>query len=86
MTTTVGMTATGDYTQWATSASHSDVTIQNRGTESVEVVIAAALAGAGDTGYLIYPGEERQFSGFSGVISGRAPFGNNKSDVVLIRS
>ncbi len=86
MTQTVTIPVTEAYTQWAASSSHSDVTIQNRGSESVEIVIAASVAGANDSGYLIYPGDERQFSGFAGVISGRAPFGTHTSLVVLLRS
>ncbi|WP_028470051.1 hypothetical protein [Neptunomonas japonica] len=86
MTDTVTKPANATYTQWADGATHTDVTIQNRGDEAVEIVITAALANASDTGYLINAGDERQFSGFTGIISGRAPFGSHSSIVVLLRS
>jgi hypothetical protein len=86
MTDTVKIPATNTYTQWADGATHTDVTIQNRGDEAVEIVIAATLANASDTGYLINAGDERQFSNFTGIISGRAPFGTHSSTVVLLRS
>jgi hypothetical protein len=86
MTDTVKIPATATYADWADGATHTDVTIQNRGDEAVEIIIAAALANASDTGYLINAGDERQFSGFTGIISGRAPFGTHSSTVVLLRS
>jgi hypothetical protein len=86
MTETVPIPATATYAEWADGSTHTDVTIQNRGDEAVEIVIAATLANASDTGYLINAGDERQFSGFTGVISGRAPFGSHSSIVVLLRS
>jgi hypothetical protein len=86
MTETVKKTAKAAYVEWADGALHTAVTIQNRGDEAVEIVIAPALASNSDTGYLIHAGDERQFSGFSGVISGRAPFGDRSSIVVLLRS
>ncbi|WP_028468442.1 hypothetical protein [Neptunomonas japonica] len=86
MTDTVTKNANATYTQWADGATHTDVTIQNRGDEAVEIVIAAAVASESDTGYLINAGDERQFSGFTGIISGRAPFGTHSSIVVLLRS
>jgi hypothetical protein len=86
MTETVTKPATANYAEWADGATHTDVTIQNRGDEAVEIVIASALASESDTGYLINAGDERQFSGFTGVISGRAPFGKHSSTVVLLRS
>jgi hypothetical protein len=86
MTNTVKIPATATYEEWADSALHTDVTLQNRGDEAVEIVIAATLASASDTGYLINAGDERQFSGFTGIISGRAPFGKHSSTVVLLRS
>lgn len=86
MTETVKKTAEASYVEWADSTTHTDVTIQNRGSETVEIVIAAALANDTDTGFLVRAGDERQFSGFIGVLSGRAPFGEHSSTVVLLRS
>lgn len=51
MTDTVTIPATADYAEWASGALHTDVTIQNRGDETVEIVIAAALASASDTSH-----------------------------------
>ena len=53
MTQTVTFPVTETYTQWAASSSHSDVTIQNRGSESVEIVIAASVAGADDADFVV---------------------------------
>ena len=86
MTDTVKKTAEAAYVEWANGALHTTVTIQNRGDEAVEIVIAPTLANADDTGYLIHVGDERQFGGFTGIISGRAPFGARSSTVVLLRS
>lgn len=86
MTETVTESLNANFKELARSDNHTDVTIQNRGGEAAEIVIAAALASAGDVGYLIQPGDERQFSGYTGVISGRAPFGHHATQLVLVRS
>jgi len=91
MTQTKKIILTDEYQQIADSATDSIVTVQNHADSTIGVVVddrdAATRAAAGDTNdYRITAGQERTFSGFSGIVTVRGLSSRIQGNAVVMIS